>query len=123
MMEALINVLFCFAWQAFLFADARSGKRMPMNTVDFVKGQPVAYQLFIALEADLTEAYKRIHHVAVHPAVVFFAQRQRHLIVGERDQRLNVVTTQLAEHIFIILQTRLVRRGIFAGRENARPGN
>ncbi|MNC75183.1 hypothetical protein D3C75_1266740 [compost metagenome] len=38
MMQTLIYVLLRFAWQAFLFADARGGKRVTMNAVDLIKG-------------------------------------------------------------------------------------
>ncbi|MND81795.1 hypothetical protein D3C80_736030 [compost metagenome] len=123
MMQPLINILFRFARRAFLFADTGGGKRVAVDAVDFIKREPVAHQIFIAVEADIAEAHERVHHVAVHPAVISLTQRQRHFVVRKRHQRLDVMATQFAEHLFVKLQARFIWRRVFAIRENTRPGD
>ena len=118
MMQPLVDILFRFARQTFLFADTCRGKWVAMDTVYLIKRQPVAHQIFVAVKTDITETHEGIHHIAVYPAVVFFAQRQRHFVVRKRDQRFNIMAAKFAEHLLVKLQTCLVWRSIFAGREN-----
>ncbi|MNS37862.1 hypothetical protein D3C71_1513750 [compost metagenome] len=71
--QPLINILLCFPWCTFLFTDPGGSKRVAMNTVDLVKREPVAHQIFIAIEADIAEAHESVNYVAIHPAVILFA--------------------------------------------------
>jgi len=123
MMQPLINILLRFARRTFLFADTGGGKRVAVDAVDFVKREPVAHQIFIAVETDITESHKRVQHVAVYPAVISLAERQRHFVMGQRHQRLDVMATQFAEHLFVKLQACFIRCSVFSVRENTRPAN
>ena len=61
--------------------------------------------------------------MTIGPAIVFFRQMQRHLIMRQRHQRLNPVLMQLIKHHIIESQPRLIRFTFFPGREDAAPGN
>ena len=77
-------------------------RRAPVTlVVDFVEGHPVFDLMLVALENNLRETHKEINHFAVGPAAVFLHQMQRHLEVGEGDNRFDVVFQQLIEHVVV----------------------
>ena len=91
--------------------------------VDLVEGQPQADPTAKALEDNLSKAGKELDEPAVRPAAVLCCEVHRHLIVGERDKRLDAVGEEVVDEPVIEGQTLLVRLFLVSPGEDARPGD
>ncbi|MNS90963.1 hypothetical protein D3C72_1250350 [compost metagenome] len=118
MMNGLVNLAL-----AAVLCQANAGKGRMQRHIDLVKGQPVLHLVLIALEHRACVAFKKADGLAAAPAAVAFHQPIRHLVVRQRDQRLNAVLRHFVEQPVIERQPRLVRGVLIALRENPRPGD
>ena len=84
--------------------DARRGEGVPDDAVHLVEGQPVFHQVLVAHKAGVAELGEAIDDPPVHPAVVLDGQGQGHLVVAQRDQRLNAQAPHLGEEVLVELQ-------------------
>ena len=126
MVQHLVHGLFRVFMLGIDHAGAAVAKqrRAPVTlVVDLVKGHPVFHFVLIALEDHFGEAHKEIDHFAVGPAAVLLNQMQRHLKVGEGNNRFDVVLQQFIEHVIVEFQPFFIRLAFVAQREDARPGD
>ncbi|MNP41599.1 hypothetical protein D3C76_1353100 [compost metagenome] len=80
MMDRLIQILLAklFLW----CVDTTAHEGCFKNRIDFVKGKPIFYFVFITFKYGSYITLIEFNHFPVNPAVVFFGQVKRCLIVG-----------------------------------------
>ena len=118
MVNGLINLGF-----AAVGRQANASHRRVQRHVDFIKGQPQFYFAFEAFKHRAGVAFKEANHLAVAPTAVVFHQRPRHLVVGQRHQRGDVVLRHLIEQLVVKCQPGFIGFSIVAVGVNPRPRN
>ncbi len=105
-------------------AGVREGRERHIDValvVDFVERHPELDFVLVARKAGDREAHEEVDELAAAPAAVFFHERERHLEVRERDNGLHAVLVHLVKEVVVELEAGLVRLGVVAVREDARP--
>ena len=59
--------------------------------IDFIKGQPVLHQSFVASEDRPTKVFVKGNHLTVAPTAIFFDQMDRTVKMRDRHQRFDLV--------------------------------
>ncbi len=98
-------------------------KRLDHGGVDLVEGEPVGDEVAVAGHHGVGVAGEEVDDLAALPSPVLEHEVHGHLVVRERDERLDVVFAQLGEHVFVERQTGLVGLRVIPVREDARPGD
>lgn len=102
-------------------AQREYGSKRSHAAIYLIKGQPVFYQMLVALEDRAAAALKQRNQFRRRPAVVFFHQGVGHFVVAQGHEGFDAVFSAFLEHILIKGQTGLVRRLLHTCRENPRP--
>ena len=118
----------CEAVFAFFVDDAGVRERREIDidvalVVDLVERHPELDFVLVALKAGDGELHEEVDELAAAPAAVLLDECERHFEVRERDDGLHAVFVHLVKEVVVKLQPCLVRLGIVAVREDARPGD
>ena len=87
--------------------------------VDLIEGQPQVDPAAKALEDNLREVGEELDEPAVRPAAVLSSEVNRHLIVGERDERLDAMGEEVVDEPVVEGQSLLVRLYLVSPGEDA----
>ena len=87
--DALVDDLLVLVGRVAVEHESDRREAVAKDRVDFVEGQPVFDQVAELCKAGLGIANEVVDHRAVVPAAVEVGQRERLLVVVERDQRLD----------------------------------
>ena len=96
---------------------------MADHGVDFVECQPVLDSVLIAVNDRSCEVHEEVDRLSVVPAVVFQNQMQRRFVMGNGNQRFNIVLLQFCKYIVIELQAFFIRCFFITLRVNTAPGD
>ena len=91
--------------------------------IDLVEGEVVLDLALETPEHGLAVAGEGVDGAAVFPAAVLFQQGHGQVEVTQSDERLDAVTVQGIDQLFVELQAGLVGLGILPGGEDAGPGD
>ena len=91
--------------------------------VDLVKCHPIRDFILVALEADGREMNEHIDRLSVQETVVFFDDRPGQFKMAERDERLDVVLSELIEQVVIKSESFFIRLCLVASGEDPGPGD
>lgn len=89
--------------------------------IDLIERHPIFHLAVIAGEQRRRVRLEEVDDTAVAPTAVVLDEADRHVEVGDRDDRLDPVLQQFVEDAVIKLQSGLVRLGVVAVREDAGP--
>ncbi|MPM61425.1 hypothetical protein SDC9_108283 [bioreactor metagenome] len=124
MMQRLVDGFFSgFLVGIFFFEHTYRRERVAEDAVDFVEGEPVGHQILVLTEDRLAEFGEETDDLTRNPAVIIFHQIERHFIVRQRHQRLDIVRPQCFQQVAVIVHAFLVRLRFVSVRENPRPGD
>ena len=113
----------CRALEALDQASFHHGAYVHGAAVNLVEGEPEFDLVLIAVEDGLAVLLKEADELAACPAVVLLDQVIGHLVVRERHERLDVVSTQAVEDAVVEGEAGLVGLGVVAVGENTAPGD
>ena len=105
----------------FYAAGGKHGSQIHGSGIDFIKGNPVAHLVLIAVEDGSAVSLIQANQLPRSPAVIFLHQRIRQLIVADCYQRLDAMRPAAVKHAVIKGQPGLVRLLFHAGRINSGP--
>ena len=98
-------------------ADRRRHERH----IDFVERQPILNLVLETFKASRHVFNKQVDSLAIVIAAIFFDQLERHFVMIQRDERLDIILAALVDNVFIKFQARFIRLGVVTVRENSRP--
>ena len=103
--------------------DAAHVLGIAAHVADLIEGEPELDLGAEALEEGMGIAEAEVDEATVPPATVLLDEVPGHLVVGDRNERLDAVGKKAVEELVVVGKPGLVRGLLFARRIDVRPGN
>ena len=108
---------------AFLEDNSGRHKRRVEDHIDFIKGDPVFHESFIAFEQCSCVSVVAVRDLTAAPSAVFRDQVHRNIEMIDGHERFDAVLLTFGKDIFVELQARFIRLRVVSVRVDPRPGD